>query len=100
MSDDKVVPITTSPADIERVLQRLKSGGGDGTSDGMEPRVAKLEAKAEGIEKRLDDIKGDLARIETKLLSKWDVAQVVFYVMGIVMAAVIFGPRISSLLGP
>lgn len=99
MTDDKVVPISASVSDVERALRRLKSSGGDGTSDGMEPRVAKLEAKAEGIEKRLDDIKGDLERMEGKLLSKWDVAQVVFFVMAALMAAVVFGPRVTVLLG-
>jgi hypothetical protein len=38
----------------------LKSGGGGGTSDGMEARVAKLEASVEHIQKDIAEIKGDV----------------------------------------
>jgi len=39
---------------------RLKSGGGGGTSGGMEPRVAKLEAAVEHIQRDTTDIKTDV----------------------------------------
>lgn len=42
------------------VAGSLKSGGGDGTSDGMEARVAKLEAVAEHIQKDVAEIKTDV----------------------------------------
>lgn len=38
----------------------LKPGGGDGTFDGMEARVAKLEAAMEHIERDVGDIKTDI----------------------------------------
>lgn len=76
----------------------LKSGGGDGTFDGMEPRVAKLEAKTDGFAGRFDSLDRRLDRIEDKIPSKWDMAQVVFFVVGGLMAAAIFGPRIAAML--
>ena len=107
MSDEKIVPFKGNYQENLAELERLKSGGGGGTFDGMEPRIAKLEARADGIEKRLDDIKGDIARVENRLISmndaqlgKWDVAQVVFIVMAALMAAVVFGPRVMALLQP
>lgn len=39
---------------------QLKNGGPGGTSGGMEPRVAKLEAAAEHIQKDIGDIKSDV----------------------------------------
>jgi hypothetical protein len=47
---------TTGPGSQDR----LKSGGGGGTSDGMEPRVAKLEAAVEHIQRDTTDIKTDV----------------------------------------
>lgn len=41
----------------------LKHGGGGGTFDGMEARVAKLEALAEHIQRDLTDVKTDLRTI-------------------------------------
>lgn len=38
----------------------LKSGDGDGTSDGMEARVAKLEAVLEHIGREMTDMKADI----------------------------------------
>lgn len=106
MAENKVRPIVSSEEDIIELMQRLQSGGGGNNSGGMEARIAKLEARADGIEKRLDDIKTDIGRVETRLismsdqqLSKWDVAQVVFIVMAALMAAVVFGPRVTALLG-
>lgn len=66
----------------------------------METRIARLEVRADGIENRLDDIKADIRRVESKLLTKWDVAQVVFFVMATLMAAVAFGPRVVALISP
>ena len=42
------------------VSEALKTGGSDGTSGGMEPRVAKLDAAVEHIQKDASDIKVDL----------------------------------------
>jgi|OM-RGC.v1.033665123 hypothetical protein len=75
----------------------------------METRVSRLEARVDGIEDRLDDIRDQIGRLEhrmialdakldAKLLGKWDVAQVVFLVVGALMAAAIFGPRLAAML--
>ena len=71
-------------------------GGGGG--NGMETRVAILETKLDGLSGQLDKIDSRLDRMENNMLKKWDVAQVVFVVVGGFMAAVIFGPRIASML--
>ena len=105
ISDENVFPIHPTFRELAQEVERLKSGGGGGTFDGMEPRLAKLEARADAIDKRLDDIKMDIGRVETRIiamsdaqLKKWDVAQVVFVVMAALMAAAVFGPRIVALL--
>jgi len=52
----------------------LKSGDGDGTSDGMEARVAKLEAVLEHIGREMTDMKADIrtlrdnARTDSRVL--------------------------------
>ena len=79
-------------------LQELKSGGGGGTSGGMDGRLGRLEARVDAIDQRLDGIDRRLERIEDKIPSKWDIAQVVFLVVGGLMAAAIFGPRLAALL--
>lgn len=76
----------------------LKKGGGGGTFDGMEARIAKLQAQHEALDKRLDGIDRRLDRIEDKIPSKWDMAQVIFFVVGGLMAAAVFGPRLMALL--
>jgi hypothetical protein len=43
----------------------LQSGGGGGTFDGMEPRVAKLEAAVEHIQSDVSDIKIDIRALRT-----------------------------------
>ncbi|QFS84004.1 hypothetical protein FIV09_14300 [Roseivivax sp. THAF197b] len=61
-------------------------------------RIARLEVKFEGIDDRLRSIDSRLDRIENKIPSKWDMAQVVFFVVGALMAAAIFGPRLAAML--
>jgi hypothetical protein len=107
MSDDRIIPISRSDDNISEILDRLNSGDGGGTYDGMEPRIAKLEARADGIEKRLDDIKTDIGRIETRLISmsdnqltKWDMAQVVLALFIALSAAALVLPRLAAALAP
>lgn len=45
----------------------LKGGGGDGTYDGMDSRVARLEVLVDVAREDLRDIKGDLRTVLTRL---------------------------------
>lgn len=49
----------TSRQQIEE-LRALKSNGGGGTFDNMEPRVAKLEATTEFIQREITDLKSEV----------------------------------------
>lgn len=74
----------------------LKGGGGSGTFDGMEARVAKLEsgvdelkkAVAEGrveMAKGFGDVKATLAAIDERTkhyATKWEVAGIIFAILG------------------
>lgn len=51
----------------------FKSGGGDGISGGMEPRVAKLEALYEGTAKDVADLKADLREMRRDMRSDFRV---------------------------
>jgi len=58
------------PVDLSslRALQEaLKKSGGDGTSDGMDSRVTKLETQMEFVRDDLREIKGDLKTIIGRL---------------------------------
>lgn len=73
----------------------MKGGGGDGTFDGMEQRIGRLETKMDSVEGRLTSIEVALARIEAKLDSKIDYKWLTVYVLGIV--AVIMRNEIAAL---
>ncbi len=94
---DNVLPLREMQR-LKESMESLKKGGGSGTFDPMEARVAKLEARYESIDKRLDSVDRRLDRIEDKIPSKWDMAQVIFFVVGGLMAAAAFGPRLMALL--
>lgn len=93
MADPKIHQLATSQAQLTQIMSG--SGGGN---DGYDARLARIEARLEGMERRLDDVKTDIARVESKLINKWDIAQVVFFVVGALMAAAALGPRIASLI--
>lgn len=99
MNDDNILPIFGQEK-MRESLHRLKSGGDGPYDGGMEARISHLEALSASTDKRLDSIERRLDRIEDKIPSKWDMAQVVFYVVGGLMAAAIFGPRLVALLPP
>ncbi|WP_157802015.1 hypothetical protein [Brevirhabdus pacifica] len=88
---------------LKHVRDSALSTGGGGPYDGgggkppME-RVAALEAQIGNVEHRFDGLDTRLDRIEDKIPSKWDMAQVVFFVVGGLMAAAIFGPRIAAMI--
>jgi hypothetical protein len=52
--------------------QTLKGGGGGGTSDGMEPRVAKLESDMDHVKKGVDRIDAGISELR-KALSEFRV---------------------------
>lgn len=85
------------PASTETHYKRpLKSGGGDGTYDGMEARVVNLEALAKDTHGTLESIQRQLARIDSKLDAKPDIDKMytaIFTVMGFTVA--IFGVAVT-----
>lgn len=110
------------PSNVMLFRKSLPSGmepphnGGDGGDDDMERRVAKLESSVDailagiadirttqakllermsGMNQRLDDA---IKRVD-RLPTQWDLAKIVFYVVGALMAAAIWGPRALALLG-
>lgn len=79
----------------------LKSGGGDGTFDGMEPRVKVLEYRADQADKRMErvDTKLDralegIARIEGRINAMpttWQLVGLILAVLGASFAIIRFG---------
>jgi hypothetical protein len=74
----------------------------DGRLTASEMAMGRVETRLDGIDTRLGSldatlgrIGGRLDRIEDKALTKWDVFQVVAYVLG-AAAAAIFGPRLLA----
>lgn len=71
MSDAKL-QMLRSHEETDRIHHRLRqrvlsSGGGGGTSDGMDSRVTKLETQMEFVRDDLREIKGDLKTIIGRL---------------------------------
>ncbi len=97
MNSDNVHELPTALAEAYRQLENLPKGGGGGTYDGMEARVARLETKMDKVEERLTSIEVLLARIDAKLDSKIDYKWLTVYVLGII--AVIMRNEISTWLG-
>src|SRR3546814_9899988 len=84
--------------DLEQA-QTLQSGGGGGTYDGMEARVAKLESGVDEIKKSLTDIRVTLASIDERtkqMATKWDVVLILgamaALIGGVVALAALFLP--------
>jgi hypothetical protein len=73
----------------------LKSGGGDGTFDGMEHRIGRLETQMDRVLSELTDIKVLIASVDAKLDSKVDYKWLTVYILGIV--AVILRDEILAL---
>jgi hypothetical protein len=99
MSSDKIIPISKQVAD----LQNAAAGAGvrgDGGAAGDDGRLARIEAQIAAMDRRTDDLKGLIEKLDERALTKWDVAQVVFYVVGAIMAAIVLGPRLAPLLTP
>ena len=74
----------------------LKSGGGDGTYDGMEARVAKLENGVVDIKKSLADIRETLASIDERtkhMATKWEVVIILGVMTGVIGGVVALTAR-------
>lgn len=69
---------------LQEHMERLKSGGGGGTFDGMEDRIKNLEDDMREVKRDLTDIKVSLAEISAKLDAKIDYKWLTIYVLGIV----------------
>jgi hypothetical protein len=68
----RILDYQQKPA-IEGPQATLNSGGGGGTFDGMEPRVAKLEAAVEHIQRDTTDIKTDVRTLRDNARSDFRV---------------------------
>ena len=64
----------------------------------MRERVARLEARFEELDHRFESINTRIGRIEDKMLSKWDIAQVVGGVLAFAALLVLIGPRLIALI--
>lgn len=123
MTDDKVIHL-----DARRWGRRSAGGGDGGDGDGLAGRVAAIERRMDGIEtrlasvedrltrvevkldavdkrfdaieRRMDDLRIDLRRLEDRMLTKWDVAQVMLIVIAGVSGAAFVLPRLAALLAP
>lgn len=91
--------------DMYRQKRSLKDGNGDGTFDGMEARVAKLEAHVEHIRDDLGKLAGvpiDLATLKTRvdhLPSKGFIVTVITAGVAAIGALVTFAEKIQALVG-
>lgn len=92
------------PANSEELrerLERLKDGGGGPTDGEMEARLRQLEADVAYIKGKVDDVPTKAWMLETMRehsISEWAVARIVFFVVGALMAAAIWGPRIVKMI--
>lgn len=80
--DDKVISFA------DRVPERLKSGGGGGTSDGMEQRVKELEKTYLQVAVDIASIKAKVEDMPSKdwvHLRLWAVAAVVIAAVGLMI---------------
>lgn len=72
----------------------LKDGGGDGTSDDMEARVAKLEKSFEKIDGKLDTLIKEVAEMKGRVSAMpttWQLIGLVLGIMAATLAVIRFG---------
>lgn len=118
MSDDNVTPMRPEFAALARELtgrspgEHLKGGGGDGTSGGMEVRVAKLEADVGHLVKQADradtrlvgaaadlsTIKTDVAVLKATAATKGFIVSALLASLAVIAGLVTFGEKLQSLI--
>lgn len=67
VDDGRVVPLFGDQVALEALMHQaanLKQGGGGGTSDGMEARVARLEKNVDTLMKDVSDMRTDVATLK------------------------------------
>lgn len=102
MAKNEVIPLNIYDR-LTHVEEQLKSGGGSGTSDGMEVRVARLEAHMEHVVKQVDrlaDIPTDLAVLKVKvneLPTKGWLVTGLLLSLGAIAALIAFAEKIQAL---
>ncbi len=87
----------------------MKSGGGDGTSDGMEARVTRLETSLEFIKRDVGELRSDVsglkvdfARLDERVKNLPGKSFIVSSTMGgvgFVTAIVVFADKVRELIG-
>ena len=93
MAKDPIFDLTGQNRSLEQLhdqtIERLKSGGGGGTSDGMEPRIQSLERTALQLAIDMAYVKG---RIEDMPTKDWMTTRLIWVVssMSAVMALIGF----------
>jgi hypothetical protein len=82
----------------------LKGGSGDGTSGGMEARIAKLEAQMEGVRADLNKLSGvpvDLARVDERvkhLPGKGFVVTTTTTSLALLAAVILFADKLRAII--
>jgi len=87
---------------LQGEVTRLKSGGGGGTSDGMEPRVSRLEAHMDKLSGNVGDVKVSLATLTERvahLPSKGFIIKALVTTIGILSGVVLLADRLKTLIG-
>lgn len=64
MSDNRVYGFGRDLTEMQQNLDRLKGGGGDGTSGDMETRVARLESDMEHVKRSLTSLDGRVGNVQ------------------------------------
>lgn len=103
--------------EISKSIGRIPGGGDGGGMDqrltalegrmtrvedrltGVETRLAVVETKLQSIDDNVSIIRDDVRRVEAKLITEWQMAKVIFFVIAAMMGAAFFAPRLLAMLG-
>ena len=99
----------TEPRRLPPAGRPLQSGGSDGTSDGMEARVTRLETSLEFIKRDVSELRADVsglkvafARLEERvnhLPGKGFIVTGLVTTIGLMTAVLVFADRLREALG-